>query len=202
MENTLPREPLASRPAFAFLYALALALVAAGAIRATLRAHSDRELSRTGDARWIWYSRDVKEPRPISFVATRDVVLDRIPVRATAKLFGDRWHVLWVNGQRVGAGRQRPGEPLALYEVTGFLSRGINRIAIEAGSDTGTGGLLFSLDISDSGRDVVVSDVRWRVDTSREAIRSGARYRPAVWGRPPMYPWGWPRLPRPNEWER
>jgi len=68
-----------------------------------------------------------------------------------------------------------------------------------AGSETGAGGLLFSLDLTDSGRDAMVSDDRWRVDTSRDAIRSGGRYRPAVWGRPPMYPWGWPRVPRPNE---
>lgn len=199
MENTLTRETLPSRPGFALLYALALLLAAAGAIHATLRAHSDREHSRTGDARWIWYSRDVKEPRPIAFVATRDVVLDRAPTRATAKIFADNWHVLWVNGRKAGGARQRPGAPLALYEIAPLLSRGVNRIAIEAGSDTGAGGLLFSLDLSDSGRDAVVSDVRWRVDLSREAIRAGGRYRPAVWGSPPMYPWGWPRLPRPNE---
>jgi hypothetical protein len=46
---------------------------------------------------------------------------------------------------------------------------------------------------------VVYSDGRWRVDPSRDAIQSGGRYRAEVWGRPPMYPWGWPRLPRPNE---
>ena len=199
MENTPPREPLPARPGFALLYTLALAIAAAGAIRGTLRAHADRELSRTGNARWIWYTREIKEPAPISFVATRDVVLDTTPVRATAKVFADRWHVLWVNGRRVGSGRQRPGATLALYEIAPLLFRGANRIAIEAGSETGAGGLLFSLDLSGSGRNAVVSDVRWRVDPSRDAIRSGGRYRPAVWGRPPMYPWGWPRLPRPNE---
>jgi len=52
------------------------------------------------------------------------------------------------------------------------------------------------------GEERVVSDGRWRVDPSRGAIASGGRYRPAVWGSPPMYPWGWPRLPRPNEIER
>jgi hypothetical protein len=104
-----------------------------------------------------------------------------------------------VNGRRAGSGRQRPGDPLVLHEIAGLLSRGVNRIAIEAGSRTGVGGLLFSLDLADSGRDVVYSDGRWRVDPSRDAIRSGGRYRAEVWGRPPMYPWGWPRLPRPNE---
>jgi len=192
------REPL-SRPTFAFLYVLALAIAAAGAVRATLRAHADRELSRTGQARWIWYSRDVKEPREVFFVATRDVLLPRLPARATAKIFVDQWHVLWVNGVRAGGGSHRPGDPLALYEIAGMLKPGSNRIAVEAGSESGVGGLLFSLDSSGSGRDAVVSDGKWRVDPSRKAIISGARYRPDVWGRPPMHPWGWPRLPRPNE---
>ena len=131
-----------------------------------------------------------------------DVVLNRAPVRSTAKIFADQWHVLWVNGERAGSGRQRPGDPLVLHEIAGFLSRGFNRIAIEAGSETGVGGLLFSLDLADSGRDAVFSDGRWRVDPSRDAIQSGGRYRAEVWGRPPMYPWGWPRLPRPNEVSR
>lgn len=186
-------------PIFAWLYALAVAIAGAAAVRATLQAHAEREYSRTGDAKWIWYSRDVRQSRELVFVATRDVVLDRTPTRATAKLFVDRWHVLWVNGRRVGQARQRPGDPLALYEVARFLRPGVNRIAIEAGSDTGVGGLLFSLDLSDRGRDAVVSDARWRVDPSREAIRSGARYPPDVWGSPPMYPWRWPRVPRPDE---
>lgn len=190
---------LLARPGFAFVYVLALALVAAGAIRATLRAHEERELSRTGRAQWIWYTHDVKEPAPLAFVATRDVVLPRRPSRATAKVFADEWHVLWVNGRRAGAGRHRPGDPLALHSIETALAPGVNRIAIEAGSESGVGGLLFSLDLSGGGRNAVVSDGRWRVDLSRDAIRSGARYRAEVWGRPPMYPWGWPRAPRPEE---
>lgn len=188
-----------SRPSFAWLYALVTLIAAAAAVRATLQAHTEREYSRIGSARWIWYSRDVREPRQLVFVATRDFVLEITPHRATAKVFGDAWHVLWVNGRRVGAARQHPGDPLALYEVAEYLRHGVNRVAIESGSETGVGGLLFSLDISDRGRDVVVSDGKWRVDSSREAIFSGGRYRAEVWGSPPMYPWGWPRLPRPNE---
>jgi len=199
MEKTSRPDSLFSRPLFAFLYVALLAITAAAAIRATLAAHADREMSKTGRAEWIWYTREVKEPAPIAFVATRDVVLDRAPSRAMAKIFADRWHVLWVNGQRAGSGRQQPGDPLILHEIAELLSRGVNRIAIEAGSETGVGGLLFSLDLEGSGRDAVFSDARWRVDPSRVAIRSGGRYRAEVWGRPPMYPWGWPRLPRPNE---
>jgi len=64
-----------------------------------------------------------------------------------------------VNGTRAGSGRQRPGDPLVLYEIAGLLSRGVNRIAIEAGSRTGVGGVLFSLDLADSGRDAVFAEM-------------------------------------------
>ena len=188
-----------SRPAVAWLYALAVLIAGVAAVRSLLGAHAEREYSRTGSAKWIWYSRDVRQPREIAFVATRDVVLGRKPARATAKLFADQWHVLWINGQKVGGARHKPGDPLSLYQVGRFLGPGANRIAIEAGSETGIGGVLFSLDLSDWGRDAVVSDGRWRVDPSRDAIASGGRFRPDVWGSPPMYPWGWPRLPRPEE---
>jgi len=156
-------------------------------------------LQRTGGAEWIWYSPAGPEPRPLRFYATRDFELPSAPSRATAKLAVDRAHVLYVNGERVGAGEIRPGDPLRVYGIAGRLHAGVNRIAIEASSPTGVGGILFSLDLDGFGRDALVSDRRWRVDLSSEAVTRGARYRPVVWGRPPQFPWGYPRMPRPNE---
>jgi hypothetical protein len=174
-------------------------LLAAAAVRAVLRAHADRELSHTGDARWIWYTKDVRVPAPLRFFATRDVFLPEVPVRATAKVFVDRRHAVHVNGSRVGAGEQRPGDPILLYDLRPFLRPGINRIAIEAESPTGVGGILFALDLAGAGRNAVVSDGRWRVDPSAGAVEKGGRFRAAVWGRPPMHPWGYPRMPQPRE---
>jgi hypothetical protein len=183
------------------LAAIAGAVLAVAAILALIRAHEDRMHLATGRAEWIWYTSRVPEPRPIVFVATRDFVLARAPERAVAKLFVDRAHVLFVNGVRAGSGTQRPGDPLAIYQVAPLLKAGINRVAIQAGSPTGIGGILFSLDVHLYGRDAVVSDGRWRVDLSPEAVEVGARYRPAVWGKPPQYPWGYPRMPEPRELE-
>ena len=154
---------------------------------------------RTGNAEWIWYSPPGPEPSPLGFYATRDFALPSAPARASAKLAVDRAHVLYVNGERVGAGEWRPGDPLRVYAIGGRLRAGVNRIAIEASSPTGVGAILFSLDVDGFGRDAVVSDRRWRVDLSPGAIAAGSRYRPIVWGRPPQYPWGYPRMPRPNE---
>jgi hypothetical protein len=199
-QETLPSARLA-RPATAWLVAIAGAVLAFAAMVSLIRAHADRMDLATGRAEWIWYTNRVPEPRPLAFVATRDFVLTRAPERALAKLFVDRSHVLYVNGTRAGSGTQRPGDPLAIYQVAPLLKPGINRVAIQAESPTGIGGILFSLDVHLSGRDAVVSDGRWRVDLSREAVEVGARYRPAVWGRPPQYPWGYPRMPEPRELE-
>jgi hypothetical protein len=80
-----------------------------------------------------------------------------------------------------------------------MLVAGSNRVAIEAASPTGLGGVLFAMDVEGFGRDALVSDGGWRVDLEPSARERGGRYRPVVWGRPPQSPWGYPRMPRPNE---
>lgn len=188
-----------SRPAAAWTYAIAVAILSVSAGWSLLRAHADRLSLATGSAEWIWYTGGVPQPRPLRFYATRDFELPRAPSRAIAKLFVDREHALYVNGRRVAAGVQHPGDPLAIYDLRSHLSGGVNRVAIEASSPTGIGGILFSLDLDAFGRDALFSDGKWRVDLSAGAIGRGGRYRPQVWGRPPQYPWRYPRLPRPNE---
>jgi hypothetical protein len=79
-----------------------------------------------------------------------------------------------------------PGDALDVWDVSGRFPRGIHTLAVEAESPTGIGGILFARDISGHGLNAVVSDGSWTVDG-----------RPAfVWGAPPMYPWGFPALPR------
>ncbi|HEY1251028.1 MAG TPA: hypothetical protein VGH97_07535 [Thermoanaerobaculia bacterium] len=202
MGQETPRPPsrsLLARPFGATLYAIAFLVVAAAALSALRTAHADRMSLATGRAEWIWYSSGTEKPRPLRFFATREFLLPGPPTRATAKVFVDRDHTLFVNGGRVGGGSQRPGDPLRLYGLVPFLREGANRIVIEASSPSGVGGILFSLDCDAYGRDALVSDGRWRVDLSPLAETAGGRYRPMVWGRPPQPPWGYPRMPRPEE---
>jgi hypothetical protein len=52
------------------------------------------------------------------------------------------------------------------------------------------GGLLFRLELPGRRERELVSDGTWhveRIDPSSEGERSAV-----VWGRPPMYPWGYP----------
>ena len=183
----------------AALYAIATLVLAGAALSAVTSAHADRRKLFTGEAEWIWYSSGPSERQPLRFFATREIALESAPAKATAKVFVDREHALFVNGQLIGRGTQSPGDPLRLYRLEAFLKRGVNRVVIEASSATGVGGILFSLDLDALGRDAVVSDRRWRVDLSSNALTAGGRHRPMVWGKPPQPPWGYPRLPRPNE---
>ncbi len=163
---------------------------------AVVRACRDRALLTTGEARWIWCSRDIRGPSPVRFYATREFVLQEVPRRATARVFVDRGWQLFINGSRVAAGQQRPGDRLEVLEVASFLKHGENRVAIQAESPTGAGGILFCLDL-DGRSNAVVSDANWRVGFSDAAIGHGGRAPALEWGRPPMYPWGYPRLPAP-----
>lgn len=181
-----------ARPAPAALLALAAVLVACGATLALVRARG-AAASGTGRAAWIWYTSRVPKPAPLRFYATREFSLAQAPARSTAKLFVDREHVLFVNGVRIGSGEQRPGDPLAVHDVTRLLRSGVNRIAIEATSPSGIGGILFALDVDGTVYDAAASGAAWRVDLDTGAIERGGRYRPVVWGAPPQYPWGYPK---------
>ncbi|HSS43929.1 MAG TPA: hypothetical protein VLO07_01210 [Thermoanaerobaculia bacterium] len=189
-----PHEAWLSRPAPALFFALGAAIVASAAMLAGVRACRDRALLATGQARWIWCSRDISRPSPVRFYATRGFLLREVPATAMARIFVDRRWRLFINGVPLAAGEQRPGDRLEVWDVTSSLTRGANRVAIEAESPSGVGGILFCLDLG-GGRKPVVSDASWRVESSEEAIVAGGGTPALEWGSPPMYPWGYPRPP-------
>jgi hypothetical protein len=180
-----------ARPVPAALFLLALLIVLAAAALAGARALEDRAHLRTGGAQWIWLAVDGEEPKPLRFFARRDFTLARVPPSAKALLFVDRRGVLRVNTSRFPLPEQRPGSPLAEVEIAPALAAGVNRVVIEAESPTGAGGILFHLDLP--GAERVDSDATWRVSPSEAALARGGGTPAAVWGRPPMYPWGYPR---------
>ncbi len=194
------RLPLLSKPAPALLFLLATVLVASAATRALVRSHRDRSHLVTGEAVWIWRSRDIPEPAPIRFYAAREFFLESVPPAAAAKIFVDRGFVFFVNGSRVGTGQQRPGDALSVFDVAPLLRPGANRIVIQAESPTGVGGILFSLDLGEKRKNAIVSDGTWRVALSEPVLRGGGGAPAAVWGSPPMYPWGYPPLPGDRGW--
>jgi hypothetical protein len=170
------------------LWAIAIAAAGAAAIRSVDLSWRRMESSETGRARWIWATDDVKKPHPVSFRASRSIWIDERIASARAKVFVDRSYRLFLDGDFVRSGGQKPGDPLDVIDLSNRLPLGAHELVIEAASPTGIGGILFALDLSAYGRNAVVSDSSWKVDG-----------RPAfVWGEPPMYPWRFPRLPKPS----
>ena len=172
--------------------AAALVLAAGAVVQAARRTIGDRRFLTTGSARWIWLTRDIPEPRSLSFRAMANFAISGEPPRAApCRIFAGGSWTLEVNGGRAGAGTQHPGDALAVLDLARRLRAGDNRVAIDVSSPDGAGGILFWLDLG--GGRTVVSDGAWRVTPlSPEA---GPERAAAVWGRPPMYPWRYPRLP-------
>jgi len=179
-----------ARPVPAALFLLGLLVVAAAAALAGARALRDRAHLRTGAARWIWNAVDIEEPKPVHFFAWRDFTLARAPASAKARVFVDRRGILTVNASRFVLAERAPGSSLPSIEIAPALVAGANRVVIEAVSPTGIGGILFHLELPDGER--IDSDATWRVSLSESAAARGEGEPAAVWGRPPMYPWGYP----------
>ncbi len=191
-------------------------LAAAGAVvllLLLLRGQFRHELYHlTGEASWMWVTGDVAERRPVAGIFVREFSLADRPRRAVAKICGDPQYTLWINGHLVLTGHNRPGFRLDVVPVTDLLHPGRNLIAVEAGSPTSVGGVLFALDVEPGpeglragdprGRSVIVSGADWRVFTRwtpgiLERRVPGGR-RPWIWGRPPDHPWSYP-VPRLHE---
>jgi hypothetical protein len=171
------------------LAAAALAVAASAGVLGLRRAVEDRRHAVMGQAQWIWLTRQIPKPEPRRFEAERRFSLAAPPAAAGVKIFVDRSYTLFINGERVGQGGQRPGEAVNLYDVARFLRAGPNRIVIDAVSENGVGGILFALDFGPGGPAAIVSDDRWTAN--------GAPV--IVWGRPPMFPWGYPPTPGQSE---
>lgn len=191
------RGSLLARPFPAALFLLAAAILAAAAGLAWSRAARDRANLVTDGAQWIWLMLDLGEREPLRFWAMREFSLEAVPAAARALLFVDPRGSLTINGSRFPPGEQRPGSPLRILDVAPALVAGTNRVVIEAESPTGAGGILFCLDLP--GGRKIVSDSSWRVARSEAALSAGGGRRAAVWGRPPMYPWGYPRAGRTDD---
>jgi hypothetical protein len=157
----------------------------------------------TGAAQWIWEIRDRKDVSPAAFYAARDFTLDTLPRRARLLVSGDEEYILYLNGERVGAGSWRTGSPLDVWEVGPLLQPGANRLLAEVRSARGIGGLLLSLEDGD-GRQLARTDESWRIFHRHELglLRgwlplTGDSAPPSTpascWGYPPLGRWGSPR---------
>lgn len=147
-----------------------------------------------GGAALIWERNAALTQLPTALVLARDFTLERVPERVEARLLVDQEYLLYVNGDWVGGGRYRLGDPLDRYNVTDLLHPGPNRVAVLARSATGAGAVLLEL-ADPAGGWSLVTDKSWSVFPQYLAgILEGTRplqggASPLVWGRPPIGRW-------------
>ncbi|HEY7214842.1 MAG TPA: hypothetical protein VIC28_09440 [Thermoanaerobaculia bacterium] len=153
----------------------------------------------TGRAQWIWKAIGRKDHDPTAFYAVRDFDLPAPPARARLLVTADEEYVLTLNGKRIGAGAYEPGALLDVYEVGPLLLPGGNRLVAELRSGRGAGGFLASLQDAATGRQLVVTDERWRTFNRHELglvrgwLPAGGGEPVLCWGYPPVGRWGRPR---------
>ncbi|HKA36392.1 MAG TPA: hypothetical protein VKH43_06195 [Thermoanaerobaculia bacterium] len=176
----------------ALFLGVAAVVLAASGLFAWRRAAADRASLATGDAKWIWLRLDFPETQALHFRAWKEFRLEAKPSSAAVKLFVDPRGSLTINSTSFSAAEQHPGDPLRLLDVAPALVAGSNRVTIDAESSTGAGGILFCLELPEGRR--IVSDSTWRV-APLDASGPPQDRPAAVWGRPPMYPWGYPKMP-------
>ncbi|MDA8016570.1 MAG: hypothetical protein MPN21_03895 [Thermoanaerobaculia bacterium] len=156
-------------------------------------------------AQWIWAPDTADSGVPTTFWLVRDMdwpsstaLAGRLAIAAA------EGYELWLNGQRVGSRQTAIGGARIesdLYDVTGFLEAGVNRIVVEVRSSRGAGGLLASLRDAE-GQPLLVTDGSWRVVRRFDRALLQGRTpslqiddseppaeAPVVWGHPPTGRW-------------
>lgn len=174
-----------SHPWRSFTTVALLALALSGVERLAAR------LFEPQHAAWIWADGDYSDGEPIAFYAVREVEL---PAAGSGRILiaADETYLLYVNGQRIGAGSYRAEQPFDVYEVGDFLDAGVNRIVVELRSSRGAGGLFARLEIGDV---TLGTDGSWRVFRRHHpgllrgwALPEGGEA-PKVWARAPTGRW-------------
>ena len=164
------------------------------------RVYSRKFLATTGGAQWIWAQHRMSSNEPVAFFAARDFTLPAKRYYTRLKIAADPEYELFVNGREV-AGRRTAVEPeLDLYDISGLVQTGRNRVVVAVRAPQGVGGLLASVDIAPETQNWVVSDGSWTI-YRRWDPRLLLRDVPEVWsepamviGPPPVGRWNYPSI--------
>jgi putative heme-binding domain-containing protein len=147
---------------------------------------------------WIWHPNDGAKPGDKEVRYFRKIfTLDGAARRATLAVSADNKFTAYVNGTKVGSGTEWQAFPK--FDVKQNLKPGENVLAIEAGNDGGSAGLLAELDVAteEGTRTKIVTDASWKAGASADANWQMAAFQPnANWvapkslGKLGVQPWG------------
>lgn len=142
---------------------LAFIFVFTAAFSTLNRVYSQKFLATTGGAQWIWAQHRMSSNEPVAFFAARDFLLPAKRYYTRLKIAADPEYELFVNGSQI-AGRPGGVQPsLDLYDISGLVRTGRNRIVVAVRAPQGVGGLLASIDIAPETQNWIVSDGTWTI---------------------------------------
>jgi len=143
---------------------------------------------------WIWGTN--RPPFGERGYLRKTFLLQKDIKSAFVQMTGDDNFTLFLNERKVGSGGFNWGQ-IYTFEISSFLQKGINVIAIEGYSPTDPAGVILecTLNYQDGSVEVFASDSAWKFSSSPEEgwLRvdfDDSKWRNAVEiGRPPINPW-------------
>lgn len=159
-----------------------------------LGVYSQKFFDRTAPAQWIWARHNMSANEPLAFFAAREFDLPQNPVYVRLKLAADPEYTLYLNGREIAGRRVGEDKALDLYDLSGLVQTGRNRIVIAVRAPQGLGGLLASLDIAPETENWMVTDGRWKIYRRWDPLLlqydvSGLWESPQIIGAPPIGRW-------------
>lgn len=139
--------------------------------------------SAAPEAQWVWTPEHKKDEVPTGTVYFRKSLQLRAPTAGQVTITADDAFELYVNGRRVGSGEQ--AKNLFEYDVTRFLERGKNTIAVKVTNRSGnTAAMVARVLIQQDNKWYSYStDGTWVVNTTPLPLWNSAVYNDARWSR-------------------
>jgi putative heme-binding domain-containing protein len=134
------------------------------------------------EAQWIWSQDHKKESVPRVACHFRKSFTMSNPESGQILLAADDEYELYVNGRRVGAGET--SKKMAKYDITEYLARGTNLVAVKVTNTTGsTGALAARVLVKQRGGQWTShgTDASWKTSLSPFAFWNLAIYNDARW---------------------
>ena len=112
-------------------------------------------------AKWIWYPENFLQKRNVTKVFRKSFTLKEFPQSANFVCSGDDKAKIFINGKQVAEG---PWKPSLQGNITKYLLKGKNIIAIEVLNVAVDGGVIFRLDMkfADGKSKEIVTDNSWK----------------------------------------
>ena len=126
--------------------------------------YSHKFFDNTGTAQWIWQQSRLAQGDPAAFFATHEFDLPPNRSFTRIKMLGDPEYTLYFNGVAVG-GRHvgDDNEALDTYDVSALARDKKNRMVVALRSANGVGGLIASIDLTDTFGNFVVTGNDWHI---------------------------------------